>query len=163
MPLKNIWSALCSRTAVDSQTNNISLFDILEQITVDLSREGFKTGSSTKLEDARKAVPYEYSLVTFWTKTQLGASVKATIKLEIYDPLNQKLKEETFDIVVPELNKRVRHITRFKHLFITSSGIYNFRLSIKKDDQSDYQLVSEVPLEVSFNLLDRFDPVNSQA
>jgi len=32
--LEHIWSVLCSRSVIDSETNNVSIQDVIEQITI---------------------------------------------------------------------------------------------------------------------------------
>ena len=146
MPTQYTWSILCQKPVVDSQTNNINLLDVFEQISINIDKAMIPEPDRAGIETKPKAFPFNYALVTAWTKNASDAASKVDARIEILDPAGKKLKEENIAIEVPADKRRMRHITAFTHLFLTSSGNYLFRVSVK--DKNTYKVVSELPLEV---------------
>jgi len=74
--LQHRWSILCRESSIDSQTNNISLFNILEQVGIDAEVFAEKKGG---------AIPMNLELVTLWEKQVEEEGVDAEVEVELQD------------------------------------------------------------------------------
>ena len=149
MHVKHIWSVLCHRSVGDSGSNNVSLFDVFEQISITLKPVG--DNKLAKLPEEPKAFPHDYVLVSLWSREKnasLVGDLKAEVRVELNDPTGKKINEFDFPAVIPANTKRLRSNTGIGNLFVTTPGIYWFNVKVKNSDQKDYQLVAELPLEV---------------
>jgi hypothetical protein len=62
--MKVIWAVLCQNAVIDKYTNNISLFNIIEEIMVSADVPQEESG-----EDFGVGIPVNMELVTLWTRS----------------------------------------------------------------------------------------------
>lgn len=141
--IKHIWSILCRRSIVDSETNNISLYDSLEELSV---------GVKVKRQDAPIPqainIPIDYEVVSFWMKENIGSHVQADTEIEIVLPDGSSGKSFPQKIDMPEKMQRIRARYRIKGFGVSMPGTYLFRIKIKESEEKQFRTVSEIPLEV---------------
>lgn len=141
--ISHIWSLLCRRSVIDSETNNLSLYDILEQLTVNV-----KIKKSDKHKVTKINIPIEYEVISFWVKAPKIEEFKGGIKLEIINP-DGKI-EKTFEqpLEIPKDKRRLRSRIRIKGFVADKEGNYIFRISYKEEIKDQYIKAADVPLEV---------------
>ncbi len=81
--IRHVWSVLCTKSSIDSDTNNISLFEILEQIQVSQFPE--------PAGDAITVVPMPVELVSLWTREPVGEPQQGECRLTMYSPRGKSL------------------------------------------------------------------------
>lgn len=136
--IKHIWSVLCSNSSIDQTTNNVSLFNVIEQI--ELTK---KSGSEFN-EDVEKGIGINLELITLWQKTGRQTSFEHFV--EFVDPIGKVLNEIKFPFNFPEKVKRFRANLKIQGLKITKGGEYNFRISVKEESQTKFTKIHELPL-----------------
>jgi len=133
----HVWTVLCSRAVVDRETNNVSLQNVVEEITV---RGGApKRGTS---------VPVHVELMTLWSRTgMMPAMGKARVTL--LSPSQEELL--TFEGEV-DLTKVERARTRlvYQSLPVHETGRHVFCVEAREDDEGEWRQVAIVPLRVVF-------------
>jgi len=141
--INHIWSLLCRRSVIDSETNNLSLYDILEQLTVDVK---IKKGGEDKVTKIN--IPIEYEVISFWIKPPKIKESKSGIKLEIINP-DGKI-EKTFEqpLEIPKDKRRLRSRIRIKGFVADKAGNYIFRINYKEGAKGQYIKAADIPLEV---------------
>ena len=142
--IKHIWSVLCRRSVVDSQSNNVSLIDVFEQLQVGISP--FDSSDTSVSEGI--SIPVQYELVNFWSKTNEVVEEKGSIRIVLLDPKGKEIKRMDKDLIIPQTNRRMREINKIQGISLKGNGIYNFVVSIKQEDSDLYITVAEIPLEV---------------
>ncbi|PIS23038.1 hypothetical protein COT49_02235 [candidate division WWE3 bacterium CG08_land_8_20_14_0_20_40_13] len=142
--IKHIWSVLCQRSVVDSQSNNVSLIDVFEQLQVGISP--FDSSDTSVSEGI--SIPVQYELVNFWSKTNEVVEEKGSIRIVLLDPKGKEIKRMDKDLIIPQTNRRMREINKIQGISLKGNGIYNFVVSIKQEDSDLYITVAEIPLEV---------------
>lgn len=143
MNIKHIWSVLCRESLINKDDNVISLYGVLEQLTVSINSK--KDGKSP----AKINIPINYEVVSFWIKEKgLETEVKADVEIKLLDPLNQEIIKTIQKLVIPENVNRFRSRMKISGIPITKEGNYTFQVSKKEKDEQDFKLVSELPLEV---------------
>lgn len=137
--LQHRWSILCTKSSIDAQSNNLSLFNVIEQ--VDISMELFANRKDG-------AVPINLELVTLWEKLIDGYEVQGDIEMEFQDPQGKSLGK--FPYVISMQKKRHRHIVRLDGLPVTDkSGRYVFKVRKKEEKGGRFVEVGEVPVEIN--------------
>lgn len=145
MMIKHIWSVLCQSSAVDSQTNNISLFNVFEQFHVNI-----KTSQpNVYIPKGDISVSFPYELINFWSKDDNGKA-EGDVKIRLLDNNNKEIKAMTKHLEIPENNKRMREINKIQDLVLRGDGIYTFEILLRNDG-SHYKKVAEIPLEIKIN------------
>ncbi|HWY80282.1 MAG TPA: hypothetical protein VNW29_08040 [Candidatus Sulfotelmatobacter sp.] len=143
--LKHIWTVLCRKSVIDSETNNISLNEVMEQIALDLK---------LKEQDAKNVktinLPLEFEVVSMLFK-ETKKLTKADLKVEFINPQNKIFNTIAQTFEMPETMRRMRTRIRVLGLAVEESGDYIFRVSLKEEEDKTYKTVAEVPLEVHVN------------
>jgi hypothetical protein len=143
--IKHIWSVLCSQSARDADSQNISLFNVIEQLQVTLV-----AGAP---EDAVHLLPIPLELITLWERGGWeanehapGTVVQATVS--VLDPTGRSLAQAqmTADL---SANRRCRSKLVFGGMPVTVSGRYVVQVSLQEEGEGEPGIVAEVPVEVN--------------
>ena len=137
---KHIWSVLCKKTIIDTDTNSISLIDVFEQLQ---TKVNLPQNKNIKL-----SIPLEYEVVNFWYKENTDKKEEVDVEITLIDPNNKSLKSFINTITIPDNKKRVRTRLKITGLPITISGIYRFIVKIKEKNTKNYKQVAELPIEI---------------
>jgi hypothetical protein len=134
--LEHIWSVLCSRSIIDSDTNNVSIQDIIEQITINAepAENGF--------------LPFPMELITLWGREEINEATKGTERVTFISPSGKAevVSEAEIDLTKVE---RHRQRVRFPGLPISESGRYYFKVEMNNGN-NEWKQVSAIPLQVAF-------------
>src|SRR6266446_6931191 len=126
--IEYVWTVLCSRCIVESQTDVISLIDLVEQATLSVSL----------WEKARGAAQIKWTMVTQWRRNPYEQPCKGLARVELLTipslkPAYSRAIEYEVDLTTGVRLRAVGTLEEFPHQ--EGSGDYEFRISIK--DQSE--------------------------
>jgi len=134
--IEHIWSVLCSRSVIDSETNNVSIQDVIEQITINAepTENGF--------------LPFPLELITLWGRENLKKPANGTERVSFVTPSGKstQISEAKIDLSKVE---RHRQRVRLQGLPISESGKYYFRVELL-EDSDQYHDVAAIPLIIEF-------------
>ncbi|HVZ75856.1 MAG TPA: hypothetical protein VG934_01130 [Candidatus Paceibacterota bacterium] len=153
---KHVWSVLCEKSTIDSDSNNITLFNITEQINIPKAIS-VHVGEAPETDQNPQGIFFNRELVTLWRR-DTGAELESfgfDAKIELIDPKGKLLQTMEFS---PEFQhfRRLRTRINWQILPTTLAGEYLFRVLIR--DGKDFEMVSEVPLEVVLNVTGVSEP-----
>jgi hypothetical protein len=60
--IDHVWTILCSRAVIDRDTNNMSLLEVIEQLTL---------GDASPPVEGEGLAPIQLELVTLWTRREM--------------------------------------------------------------------------------------------
>lgn len=145
--IKHLWSILCQSSSIDAQSNILSLFNVVEQIVVDLTPE---ITDSNAGKERPVAVAFRFEIVSLWQK--IGeANKNNTVEIEFLDPMGISLMKTDYSLQIPQDKKRIRHSMKVNGLKVTIDGEYTFKIRIKESDQKEFYEVAELSLDVIIN------------
>lgn len=156
--IQHVWSILASGVSVDQESNNLTLFNIIEQIVIPKSRliEMPVVGGEKK-----PAVPVGFIFVSHWRKIKDNVAVKAVVKIELLDPTGVMRQKVEYDLEFAEKTERLRSRVQWNGVRVTTSGSYTFKISLKEEGEKEFQQAGEAYLKVE--LTDNEQPVGSKA
>lgn len=135
--LEHIWSVLCSRSVIDSETNNVSIQDVIEQITIiaEPTDDGF--------------LPFPLELITLWGRKEVDRPTNGTERVSFVTPSG---KSTTISESKIDLSRVERHRQRVKlpGLPLDEAGRYYFRVEFKENGD-EYREVAAIPLTIQFH------------
>lgn len=134
--LEHIWSVLCARSVIDAETNNVSIQDVIEQITINSepAENGF--------------LPFPMELITLWGRKEFDKPASGTERISFVTPSGKPtiLSESKIDLSKVE---RQRQRVRFPGLPIGEAGRHYFRVEFTANGDQ-FSEVAAIPLTVQF-------------
>jgi hypothetical protein len=133
--IDHVWSIICTQTIIDQETNNISLLNAIESLTIS---DNPKPGG---------VLPIHIELVTLWIRKEATHTVEGEYRVNFVAPSGKSLIEEIIKI---DLSKRERTRNRiiFQGLPLEESGRYCF--NVEQNANDDWIRVATIPLIVVF-------------
>lgn len=138
--MKHIWSVLCKKSIIDADTNNISLNEILEEVSFNIPFD-----KDLKLPTSFN---FDYEIVSFWTSTSPKGGEKFYTEVEFIDPDKKTLNKLEQEIMFPENKKRLRTRIKANGLNATREGEYILKIKAKEKKADKFKVLTEVPLTI---------------
>lgn len=138
--IRHVWSVLCNRSSIDRETNNISLFEILEQLTIHGwdGQPGVLGGS--------------LELVSLWSRIELDRPGRGEARLLLLTPAGNTPISQSYSIDLREYH-RLRNRHRMSGIPIEGPGLYIFVVEFRQQDQEQWIEAARVPLEVRVEMV----------
>jgi hypothetical protein len=137
--LINRWAILAQSSAVDRDNNLLSIFDIVETLTL---------GVAGNLPD-NAVLPVKLELISLWERESDGSPLTCKIKFVFKDPDGKILNEGTGVLELASQHKRNRFRTRFNGVPVTKTGIYTYEiLSLEPEKTNGLEFITSVPVEI---------------
>lgn len=138
--MEHIWSVLCRLSIVDQQRNNVSLIDVMEQLSF---------VGEVEEEEHPLALPFPIELVTLWSRTDLKTPEVSQARVLILSPKGEFLdpKGAEYDIDLTEY-QRFRAMGKFGTLPYVGDGIYRFVVQNFDEKSEQWRDVASIPLEI---------------
>jgi len=103
--MKNTWSVIFARAIVDGSTNSLSLFDCVEEITVNFV-------NTEDINKPKKNIPINFAIVSLWSDDNISKNRKFNHLIELIDPQGKKINEFLNTPIFEEGKKRLRTIVQ---------------------------------------------------
>ena len=142
--LSHVWSVLCQEAITDAESNNISLINVYERLTIPQS---IVDQIPSDKDGAKFAFPHR--LVSMWIRDTKD-SAKANYRIRLLSPDGKPIVvsvEATIEIKPPK--QRMRTLLVGNELFFSRPGIYNFQVQLKT--AKNWRTVAKVPLDMVVN------------
>jgi hypothetical protein len=134
--IKHIWSIVCSNSIIDSDFNNISLINVIEQLQIE----------ATPLKGG--VLPIHLELVSLWVRENLEVAVEGNSRISFLSPSGKILTSKEIPIGLNE-KERIRNRLIYEGLPIEEPGTHIFKIEIQSD--GEWVEVSSIPLFVFFS------------
>ena len=148
--MKVIWSVLAESSAVDRDSNNVSLFNIIEEAQIPQPPE---PPNSTAEGDPLSAVPLRCVLVTLFGRTEADRGEKRETRLVVTMPNGRVVETDLRFEVDLEVAHRNRTRVNVSTLPWAGQGEYRFQIQ-GMDESGEWQMMSEAPLQVTYLMND---------
>ena len=137
--IDHIWTVLCSRAVIDTETNNVSLQNVIERI--DIEAEPKKTNGILAMQ---------LELMSFWGRSEADVPSFGYGRIDLVYPTGAITKSHDYKIDLSEF-ERTRYRLRIRGLHLKNiSGRYVFRVNLRNDGENEWHQVAAVPLTITF-------------
>ena len=145
--IKHIWSLVCTNTAVDKISNNISLFNVIEQLNIPIIKEDL-----VKIGQKAISIPINFEIVNQFEI--LSKVNNFEVRLDFLDPAGVCLMKTEHELEIPNNSntKNIRFIVKISKIKITSSGKYYISVSVREPDEKEFEEVYKIPLSIDISL-----------
>ena len=139
--IRHLWSVLCTSSAIDRDTNKLSLFEVAEQMTLlePFSEPGL--------------LPVNLHLVTLWSRENIELPEKATVRVRLITPAGDYAGNANEYQVDLTTFHRLRQRLVFRMFPLQAIGVHEFQIEVR-DDADQWREVAKVPLEINVKLVD---------
>lgn len=142
-----LWGLVCSLSSIDLQRNNISLFNVIDQLSI--PKLGIKDIGKVKIE-----VSLEHEVVFTWrrllNRNLCTNQVIADVKLSSIDPDGNKMGEVITQLRFAPGERLMRFRVQTNSLKITKEGDYIYRAEIIQPGMDTFEHVMDIPYNVQF-------------
>lgn len=138
--MKHVWSVLCQRSVVDQNTNSISLFDSLEEITVVSKKEDIKS-KSIKID-------LNYDIVSFIIRDNFNLTEIGKLSIDFINPQKKFVQKFVQKFEMKKGIKRIRVQIKISGMTFVAEGRYIFRISLYSIKDKKYKKAVDLPLDV---------------
>jgi hypothetical protein len=133
----HVWTVLCSRAVVDRETNNVSLQNVVEEITI---RGTPQRGTS---------VSVHVELMTLWSRASPNLPATGKARVTLLSPSQEELLTFEGDIDLSTV-ERARTRLVYQSLPVYENGRYVFCVEAREEAAAAWRQVAIVPLKVTF-------------
>ena len=139
--MKVLWAILCQNAVIDRDTNTVSLFNVVEEVTVPVAPP---SGDISMLPGV---VPATFELVILWSRSETDEPELGMGRIALISPDSTSSTPHELNIDLTQY-LRWRSRIKFPGLPITGEGTYTFQIEFKSES-SDWVQVFELPLRVA--------------
>lgn len=135
----HIWSVLCYKGCLDTYTNQVSLLDVIENIS--LKPEG-------PIPQGDVRIPMPMSVVSLWTRSDYDVPETFETRLVLKVPNGSVLA--TKEIIKADLQShtRIRTFARLQAFPYQGPGLYKYIVEYRGMPNVPWQAVATIPVDV---------------
>jgi hypothetical protein len=135
--IEHVFSVLCNGTSIDAETNAITLFKVLEQLTV-----------YTETTDLVR-IPIHFEILSLWTRQSPDVPCQGKARIIFCSPSDQQKQQVEMSI---DLSKAINYRSKLVSdgIELTSPGKYHFTIELQDEDHTVWQQVASLPLMVIY-------------
>jgi hypothetical protein len=133
--IEHVWTVICSRVVVDQESNNLSIQNVLERVTI--------PGEPIP----ETLVPMPFEVVTMLTRADREEPVRGSMRMQMLFPSGKVFDTREADIAMTRhTTYRVRN--RFSGLPIAEAGRHVFTVELRNAGEEQWRQVAAVPLMI---------------
>ncbi len=142
--IEHLWTILCSLSSIDNETNNVSLFNIIEEVAVSpQTTQGKDLGINDK-----KGILLPFEIISLWKRLNDTESIISDVKISFLDPNNNLMQNMGYKMEIKPQHQRMRMRVKANGITVTKQGEYFFLVEIKENTESKFREVARIPLLV---------------
>lgn len=143
MTVQLVWSVFCSSSAIDRDTNQVSLFDVIEKISGQLP-------DSLPEEGRVLPIPLHCQLVSLWERRTLGVPCSEETQVRLAAPSGQTVLSSKHQVDLTQFERRRLRFNLAGFPYV-GNGRYRFIIEWLPSGAEPVQ-VGDVPVEVQVEL-----------
>ncbi len=136
--IQHVWSVLCQSASVDKESRSLSLFNVIESITI------FAEISSQPIR-----LPIHFAIVSLWRKSMDNDAVdKGKTQISFCAPDGTRVKKLELELDLSD-SLFHRQIINSGGIVLSGPGLYKFLVE-KFEEADGWKLAAELPFEVVY-------------
>ena len=136
--IDHVWTVICSRAVIDKESNNFSLQNVLEKVTI--------YGAPSP----RTQIPESFDIVTTWIRSDPGMPCRGAMRLTFVLPSGEIFGSVMELNIELTQNERYRQKIHFQGLPAAEAGRHIARVELQNEGESEWRQVAAIPLEIDF-------------
>lgn len=145
--IDHIWTVVCSNVVTDKDTNNVSLHNVIEQLSIEKIPDEVKEQAQKEGLD-KFIIPFKIHVVSLWAREDLNKGSIGYGRINLISPSGDPLtRSQDFEINLLD-HRRFRSRGNFPGFPIVGEGKYKFIVELRETETSKWEIVAEIPVEV---------------
>ena len=132
--IRHVWSVACRKSVIDKESNNISFYDVVEQVNL----------TPPPKTEFPTVIPFEHELVSLWSRGEDDPE-EGLYRLRWVGPDGTVQHELTQDIDVTQ-HQRMRTRARSNGFHIAGEGEHHWEVALQTNE--GWNIVARVPIQV---------------
>ena len=133
--IDHVWTVVCSSAAIDMDSKNVSIQNVLEQINIPVE----------PAPDLVINIPYQ--IVSFWVRSDIEMPARGRSRIALVEPGGSINPIAEMPIELTEV-ERARQRVYCQGFRAPAPGRYIFRVELLESGQDEWRLVASIPLRV---------------
>jgi hypothetical protein len=142
-----VWGLLASLSSIDQERNNISLFNIIDQLNIPAA-----AFPSDAAESKLPFFHFQHEIIMLWMRTLNTAisdeELSADCRIRLIDPRGRELQQTTAPLKLAARVRRMRFRMRTHGLAVSVPGDYIYSVEVGSQSAGDFSKVLEIPFEI---------------
>ena len=143
---KHIWTVVCYKACLDRCTNQVSILDVIEAITLPVIGKDVE-----QLEERAKSeqvvFQFPHAMATLWWREKGGKRENCTCRYVLLGPAGKQLANSAEIEFVFGDNDRARTLSSIPVMVFSGWGVYSYQVQLK-DAKGRWRPVATVPVEM---------------
>ncbi len=136
--INHVFSVICDRSSIDTETNTASIFGVLEQLTVFTRDTGL-----IKL-------PIQFELFSHWSRMLVDQPAKGKMRVYFCSPTGDKnVRAESIIDLSSVVFYRIR--IRINGIELSGPGLYKFVIEYQASEDVEWVEVAQLPILVTYD------------
>ncbi len=135
--IDHVWTVVCSRAVIDKNSNNVSIQNVIEQITVPGEPQ------------PEQVVGIAFEVVSLWSRSDFDVPSHGQARLTYLSPSGRRTGPVEFDLDLSEY-ERLRTRRAFQGLPVAEPGRHNWLVELRNEGEDEWQEVASIPIKVMF-------------
>jgi hypothetical protein len=135
--IDHVWTVICSRSIIDRDTNNVSIYNVIEQINVPGEPQ------------PDRVLDIIVEIVTLWVRSDFDVPSHGDARLTFISASGQRGGSVEFELDLSEF-ERLRTRRLFEGLPVAEPGRHTWLVELRNEGEEEWQEVASVPLKVVF-------------
>ncbi len=132
-------------SVTDQETNNISLFNLVEKYTLKIAKK-----ETQRIEGSKIMAPFNQEIVSRFVKDVKSESVIFELKVDIVTSVGKVIEsKDTATINFDEKLQNIRIKNKIGGIPVEESGLYHFSVKVKEEGETRFVEVAKIPVEIS--------------
>jgi|GEM_PF-625305 hypothetical protein len=150
--IEHVWSIICSRSIIDSETNSLTLNNVIEKITVNIPKVEFEKAKGTGHTIFN--APIEYEITSLFRKSEGKKVTLFDMRVRMVNSSGQTIMTGAEQkIGLKEGVKNIRIRNRFNAIPLEKTGGYTFIIDLKEIEETVYAEVGRIPVEIEMKIM----------
>ncbi len=164
--IDHVWSVLCTKSVIDKDSNLLTLMDIVDQVTVDVSGgvveltpEGPVVRSVSELPNETALIPVNVELVSLWIRHDPDQAESGLARF-MWVPPNEPahIVGGPFAVDLSGDFNRMRTRVRISGVPAREGGKHVIAVEFQQQGSENWEPVAKVPLDIVFKTPESDDP-----
>ncbi len=153
--MRHLWTVLCSRSILDKSTNQLTLVDVIDDVS--LRDAVLPTGehltdslANAVATDGAANITAKMELVSQWARSDMEKPEKGRARFTILSPSGELLGNASEARLDMTKFKYSRHMLRFESFSFVGAGTYLLVVQQKSGRAKKWRTVSETPFTINY-------------